>query len=431
MKRLQGKIAIITGAGREIGRGIAIAYAREGFPVSQYIAALWRANMISLANSSDIEEFENAQHTYLINGAPPVQGQIFKNPDLARTYAALAQGGRDAFYKGAIAHSMDVYFRRIGGDLKFEDFAAHHGEWVDPISVNYRGYDVYELPPNSQGATALQMLKILEGYNLKSMGPGSADALHVMIEAKRLAYEDLAKYFADPDFAKVPVKELLSDAYAKQRRALIKMDRANASVGPGEPKLDTGDTTYLTVADKDGMMVSLIQSNYDDLGSGLVPDGLGFMFQDRGALFSMDPKSPNVYAPNKRPFHTIIPAFVMKDGEPWLSFGLMGADMQPQGHVQILVNMIDFGMNPQEAGDFMRFHHFGGSEPTGYPAQGPGLVQIESGISPAVRAELTKRGHMLTTGGSFGGCQAILKDKRNGTYWGATEMRKDGVAIGY
>jgi gamma-glutamyltranspeptidase/glutathione hydrolase len=409
----------------------AIAYAREGFPVSQYIAALWRANMISLANSSDVEEFENAQHTYLINGAPPVQGQIFKNPDLARTYAALAQGGRDAFYKGAIAHSMDVYFRRIGGDLKLEDFAAHHGEWVDPISVNYRGYDVYELPPNSQGATALQMLKILEGYNLKMMGPGSADALHVMIEAKRLAYEDLAKYFADPDFAKVPVKELLSDAYAKQRRALIKMDRANPSVGPGEPKLNTGDTTYLTVADKDGMMVSLIQSNYDDLGSGLVPDGLGFMFQDRGALFSMDPKSPNVYAPNKRPFHTIIPAFVMKDGEPWLSFGLMGADMQPQGHVQILVNMIDFGMNPQEAGDFMRFHHFGGSEPTGYPAQGPGLVQIESGISPAVRAELTKRGHMLTTGGSFGGYQAILKDKRNGTYWGATEMRKDGVAIGY
>ena len=409
----------------------AIAYAREGFPVSQFIAALWRANMISLANSSDVEEFENAQHTYLINGAPPVQGQIFKNPDLARTYTLLAQGGRDAFYKGAIAHSMDAYFRRIGGDLKLEDFAGHHGEWVDPISVNYRGYDVYELPPNSQGATALEMLKILEGYNLKMMGPGSADALHVMIEAKRLAYEDLAKYFADPDFVKVPVKELLSDAYAKQRRALIKMDRANPNVGPGEPKLSSGDTTYLTVADKDGMMVSLIQSNYDDLGSGLVPDGLGFMFQDRGALFSMDPKSPNVYAPNKRPFHTIIPAFVMKDGEPWLSFGLMGADMQPQGHVQILVNMIDFGMNPQEAGDFMRFHHFGGSEPTGYPAQGVGLVQIESGISPAVRAELTKRGHMLTTGGSFGGYQAILKDKRNGTYWGATEMRKDGVAIGY
>ncbi len=409
----------------------AIAYAREGFPVSQYIAALWRANMISLANSSDVEEFENAQHTYLINGAPPVQGQIFKNPDLARTYTALAQGGRDAFYKGAIAHSMDAYFRRIGGDLKLEDFAAHHGEWIDPISVNYRGYDVYELPPNSQGAAALEMLKILEGYNLKSMGPGSADALHVMIEAKRLAYEDLAKYFADPDFVKVPVKELLSDAYAKQRRALIKMDRANPSVGPGDPKLSTGDTTYLTVADKDGMMVSLIQSNYDDLGSGLVPDGLGFMFQDRGALFSMDPKSPNVYAPNKRPFHTIIPAFVMKDGEPWLSFGLMGADMQPQGHVQILVNMIDFGMNPQEAGDFMRFHHFGGSEATGYPAQGTGLVQVESGISSSVRAELTKRGHSLTTGGSFGGYQAILRDKRNGVYWGATEMRKDGVAIGY
>jgi len=409
----------------------AIAYAKDGHPVSQYIAALWRANMISLSNSSDVEEFENAQKTYLINGDPPVQGQIFKNPDLARTYQTIAQGGRDAFYKGSIARTMDAYFRRIGGDLRLEDFAAHKGEWVEPISVNYRGYDVYELPPNSQGAAALEMLKIIEGYNLKAMGPGSADALHVMIEAKRLAYEDLAKYYGDPDFVKVPLKDLLSEDYAKQRRALIKMDRANPSIGPGTAKLNVGDTTYLTVADKDGMMVSLIQSNYDDLGSGLVPDGLGFMFQDRGALFSMDPKSPNAYAPNKRPFHTIIPAFVMKDGEPWLSFGLMGGDMQPQGHVQVLVNMIDFGMNPQEAGDFMRFHHRGGTEVTGYPGQGTGLVQIESGINPSVRAELIKRGHSLATGGDFGGYQAIYRDKRNNAYWGATEMRKDGVAIGY
>jgi len=409
-----------------------ISYARDGFPVSQYIAALWRANMISLSSSSDVEEFENAQKTYLINGAPPVHGQIFKNPDLARTYQAMAQGGRDAFYKGQIARAMDAYFRRIGGDLRLEDFAAHHGDWVEPISVNYRGYDVYELPPNSQGAAALEMLKILEGYNLKAMGPGSADTLHLMIEAKRLAYEDLAKYFADPDFANVPVKELLSEAYAKQRRAQIKMERANPNIGPGDAKLNTGDTTYLAVADKDGMMVSLIQSNYDDLGSGLVPDGLGFMFQDRGALFSMDPKSPNVYAPNKRPFHTIIPAFVMKDGEPYMAFGLMGGDMQPQGHVQILVNMIDFGMNPQEAGDFMRFHHIGGTDVTGYPGQGVGLVYMESGVAPAVRTELAKRGHsVMIGGGSYGGYQAILRDKRNGTYWGATEMRKDGVAIGY
>lgn len=410
----------------------AISYARDGFPVSQYIAALWAANMASLAASQEVEEFENAEHTYLINGEPPAQGQIFKNPDLARTYQMLAQGGRDAFYKGSLARTMDAYFQRIGGDLRYEDFASHHGEWVDPISVNYRGYDVYELPPNSQGAAVLEMLKILEGFDLKKMGPGSADALHVMIEAKRLAYEDLAKYFGDPDFAKVPVKTLISAEYAKARRALIHLDHANPDIGAGEAKLVKGDTTYLTIADKDGMMVSLIQSNYADLGSGLVPDGLGFMFHDRGALFSLDPHSPNVYAPAKRPFNTIIPAFVMKDGEPWLSFGLMGGDMQPQGHVQVLVNMIDFGMNVQEAGDFMRFRHVGGTEVTGQSARGVGLVQIESGITPPVRAELTKRGHHLVGGtGGFGGYQAILRDKKNSTYWGATEMRKDGVAIGY
>jgi len=410
----------------------AIAYAKEGFPVSQYIAALWAANMASLSAAPEIEEFQNAEHTYLVNGAPPAQGQIFRNPDLARTYQALQQGGRDAFYKGAIAKTMDAYFRRIGGDLHYEDFAAHHGEWVDPISVDYRGYDVYELPPNGQGAAVLEMLKILEGYDLKKMGPGSADALHLMIEAKRLAYEDLAKYFGDPDFTKMPVKTLISAEYAKTRRAQIHLDHANPDIGPGDAKLVKGDTTYLTVADKDGMMVSLIQSNYADLGSGLVPDGLGFMFQDRGALFSLDPRSPNVYAPGKRPFHTIIPGFVMKDGEPWLSFGLMGGDMQPQGHVQVLVNMIDFGMNVQEAGDFMRFRHVGGTEVTGQSARGVGLVQMETGITPSVRAELTKRGHHLAPGsGGFGGYQAILWDRKNHAYWGATEMRKDGVAIGY
>ncbi len=410
----------------------AIAYARDGFPVSQYISALWAANMASLAASSEVEEFRNAEHTYLINGEPPAQGQVFRNPDLARTYQALAQGGRDAFYKGALARTMDAYFQRIGGDLRYEDFASHHGEWVDPVSVNYRGYDVYELPPNGQGVAVLEMLKILEGFDLRKMGPGSADALHAMIEAKRLAYEDLAKYFGDPDFVKIPVKALISADYAKARRAQIHLDHANPNIGPGEAKLVRGDTTYLTVADKDGMMVSLIQSNYADLGSGLVADGLGFMFHDRGALFSLDPQSPNVYAPGKRPFNTIIPGFVLKDGEPWLSFGLMGGDMQPQGHVQVLVNMIDFGMNVQEAGDFMRFRHLGGTEVTGQQARGVGLVQIESGITPSVRAELTKRGFHLAPGtGGFGGYQAILRDRKNGVYWGATEMRKDGIAIGY
>jgi gamma-glutamyltranspeptidase/glutathione hydrolase len=409
-----------------------IAYARDGYPVTQYIAALWAANMNNLAHSADVEEFENAQSTFLIDGKSPVQGQIFKNPDLAKTYQTIAQGGRDAFYKGTIAKTMDAYFRRIGGDLRYEDFAAHRGDWVEPIGVTYRGYDVYELPPNDQGVAALEMLKIVEGYDLKAMGAGSADALHVMIEAKRLAYEDLATYIGDPAFTKVPVDALLSDAHIKARRALIKMDKTIANIAPGDPKLTSGDTTYLTVADKDGMMVSLIQSNYADLGSGLVPDELGFMFQDRGALFSMEENSPNVYAPDKRPFHTIIPGFVMKDGEPFLSFGVMGADMQPQGHVQILVNIIDFGMNPQEAGDFMRFHHVGGSEPTGYPAQGTGIVYMESGISPAVRTELAKRGHQIVVGGgSYGGYQAILRDPKTGVYWGATEMRKDGEAIGY
>lgn len=408
----------------------AISYAREGFPLTQYISAAWRGALTGLAGSPDVEEFDNAIKTYTINGKPPVHGQVFKNPYLANTYQAIAQGGRDAFYKGALAKTMDAYFKRIGGDLRLEDFAAHKGEWADPISVNYRGYDVYELPPNDQGVAVLEMMKILEGYDIKAMGPGSADALHVLIEAKRLAYEDLARYVADPKFTKDPVKGLLADDYIKARRALIAMDKANPNVGPGDPKLASGNTTYLSIADKDGMMVSLIQSNYADFGSGLVADGLGFMFQDRGAMFSMDENSPNVYAPGKRPSHTIIPGFVLKEGAPYLSFGLMGADMQAQGHAQVLVNMIDFGMNPQEAGDFMRFHHVGSTDTNGYPGEGTGIVLMESGISPSVRTELARRGHQISIGGFMGGYQAVMRDT-NGVYWGATEMRKDGVAIGY
>jgi len=268
---------------------------------------------------------------------------------------------RDAFYKGAIARTMDAYFRRIGGDLRYEDFAAHTGEWVKPLSVPYRGYEVHELPPNGQGGAVLQMLRILQGYDLKAMGAGSADTLTAMIEAKRLAYEDLARWYADPAFAKVPMDALLSQRYANERRSLIRLDRANPDVGPGEPQLHDGDTIYLSTADSDGMMVSLIQSNYRGMGSGLVADGLGFMFQDRGELFSLDPASANVYAPGKRPFHTIIPGFVTKDGKPFMAFGLMGGDMQPQGHVQVLTNIIDFGMNVQEAGDAARWRHAGGS----------------------------------------------------------------------
>jgi gamma-glutamyltranspeptidase/glutathione hydrolase len=415
----------------------AIDYANNGFPVTELIALYWKGNMAAFEkNKGLIEELDNARHTYLIpdahGGHTPAQGEIFKNPDLARTLSIIAKDGRDAFYKGRIAHTMDAYFKRIGGDLRYADFANHHGEWVTPLSVNYRGYDVYELPPNGQGGAVLEMLQILKHYDLKKMGAGSADTLTAMLEAKRLAYEDLAKFYADPAFVKVPMKALISDRYADARRKLIHLDHANPAIGPGEPKLHDGDTIYLTTADKDGMMVSLIQSNYRGMGSGLVADDLGFMFQDRGELYSLNPKDANVYAPGKRPFQTIIPAFVMKDGKPFLSFGLMGGDMQPQGHVQVLTDIIDFGMNVQEAGDAARWRHFGNAEPTGEPSQGIGTVEMESGFASAVKTELEKRGYKIVPGtGGFGGYQAIMWDAKNHVYWGASEMRKDGQAIGY
>src|ERR1700744_2198081 len=415
----------------------AIHYATIGFPVTDMLSTYWKGNMAAFAkNKLLIEESDNAKHTYLIpdanGGHTPAQGEIFKNPDLANTLTMIANGGRDAYYKGPIAHTIDAYFKRVGGDLRYEDFAAHHGEWVTPLSVNYRGYDVYELPPNGQGGAGLQMLQILKGYDLKKMGAGSADTLTALFEAKRLAYEDLAKWYADPAFVKVPMKGLLSDAYADERRKLIDLKAANPNLGPGDPKLHDGDTIYLTAADKDGMMVSLIQSNYRGMGSGLVADHLGFMFQDRGELFSLDPHAANVYAPGKRPFQTIIPGFVMKDGQPFMAFGLMGGDMQPQGHVQVLTDIIDFGMNVQEAGDAARWRHFGGAEPTGEPSTGVGTVEMESGFDLAVKSELEKRGYKIVPGtGAFGGYQAIMWDAKHRVYWGASEMRKDGEAIGY
>jgi gamma-glutamyltranspeptidase / glutathione hydrolase len=415
----------------------AIAFATNGFPVTELISQYWKGNMAAFAHYKRlIPESANARHTYLIpdanGGHTPAQGEIFRNPDLAHTLSMIAQGGRDVYYKGAIAHTIDAYFKRIGGDLRYSDFADFHGEWVDPVSVNYRGYDVYELPPNGQGMAALEMLQILKHFDLKKMGVGSADALTAMLEAKRLAYEDLAKWYADPRFFHAPIKGLLSDAYAEQRLKEINLKHANPNIGPGDPRLFQGDTIYLTTADKDGMMVSLIQSNYRGMGSGLVADHLGFMFQDRGELYSLNPKDANVYAPRKRPFHTIIPAFVMKDGEPFMSFGVMGGDMQPQGHVQILTNIIDFGMNVQEAGDAARWRHFGNAEPTGEPSQGIGTVEMESGFSAAVKAELERRGYKVVPGtGSFGGYQAIMFDPKQHVYWGASEMRKDGEAVGY
>lgn len=414
----------------------AIKYAKEGFPVSQLIAYYMERNMQRFGEAFDkhegtFEEIDNARATYLINGATPKQGEIFKNSDLAHTYELIAAGGRDAYYSGEIAHTIDAYFKRIGGDLRYEDFTAHHGEWVEPASVNYHGVDVYGLPPNSQGLATLQMLNILDGYDIKSMGAGSADALHVEIEAKRLAFEDAARYYADPAFAKIPQQWLLSKEYAAERRALISMDHAMPSVAPGEAPMNS-DTTYFTVADSDGMMISIIQSNYRGMGSGLVADHLGFMFQDRGELYNLTPGHPNVYAPGKRPFQTIIPGFAMKDGKPWLSFGVMGGDMQPQGQTQIILNLVDFGMNVQEAGDAARWHHLGSTEPTGTPADGVGTVEMESGISPDVVAELTRRGHKIVPGtGGFGGYQAIMRDPVTGVYWGASESTKDGHAIGY
>jgi gamma-glutamyltranspeptidase / glutathione hydrolase len=411
----------------------AIAYARRGFPVTELVAQYWKGNFAAFEKEKGlIEDLDNARRTYLIDGHTPVQGEIFRNPDLAGTLSEIAKEGRDAFYKGGIARTIDAFFRRIGGDLRYADFAGFHGEWVQPQSVNYRGYDVYELPPNGQGFAVLEMLQILKGFDLKKMGLGSADTLTAMLEAKRLAYEDLAKYYADPRFASVPVKGLISEAYARRRRRLIELDHANPNIGPGNPRLAQGDTTDFETADKDGMMVSMIQSNYRGMGSGLVADHLGFMFQDRGELFSLNPKAANVYAPGKRPFHTIIPGFVLKDGQPFMAFGVMGGDMQPQGHVQVLSYMIDFGMNVQEAGDAARWRHYGNAEPTGEPSQGIGVVEMESGFDPKVKVELGRRGYKIVPGtGAFGGYEAIEFDARRHVYWGASEMRKDGEAIGY
>ncbi|MBT4522302.1 MAG: gamma-glutamyltransferase [Halieaceae bacterium] len=406
-------------------------YAREGFPIPPVIASYLAGNLARFeAVEGMIEEFDNARATYFPEGRAPEAGEIFRNPDLARTLDVLGQQGREAFYQGQLAQTMASYFQRIGADLVFDDLAAHRGNWVEPGSVNYRGYDLYELPPNGQGFAALQMLSILKNVDLSQWPRASAEVFHYMTEAKRLAFEDVAKYYADPEYANIPAAAFLSDAYGRERFALIDSQHASAEFGPGEPQLEgEGDTTYLTVADKDGMMVSLIQSNYRGMGSGLVPDGLGFMLQDRGELFSLEPGHPNVYAAGKRPFHTIIPAFLMKDGQPQMSFGLMGGSMQPQGHVQILVNMIDFGMNIQHAGDAARFMHVGGRQSTGVESNPLGTLYLEPGVPTETVERLTEMGHrvkIVDDGVMFGGYQAIGVDHENKSYVGATEMRKDG-----
>lgn len=412
----------------------AIGYARDGFAVSPVIADLWAMNFRRFGrNAALIEERGNAAALFLPEGRAPKAGEVFRNPDLAETLNLIAQGGEDAFYRGPIARTIDAYMKRIGGPLRYADFAAYRPEWVEPVSTNYRGYDVWQIPPSTQGVIVLEMLNILEGYDLKAMGFDSADRLHVMTEAKKLAFADRARFLADPAKTAVPAAGLIDKNYAAERRALIDMTRAApAEVDPGQPIFERADTIYLTVADESGMMVSLIQSNYAGMGSGLVPDGLGFMLQNRGAQFSLDAGHPNVYAPGKRPFHTIIPGFVSRDGQPWLSFGVMGGGMQPQGQVQVLSNIIDFGMDVQLAGDAPRWRHMGGPDPGNADEGEANTLFLERGYSTATIAELERRGHKIKIGGEdVGGYQAILKNPQNGAYWAASEMRKDGQAGGY
>ncbi|BBO25935.1 gamma-glutamyltransferase [Alteromonas sp. I4] len=401
----------------------AIEYARRGYPVSEVVAYYWQMNV------DRIGEYEGFAEVFMPNGKAPTTGQIFKNPSLAATYEKIATGGRDAFYKGDIARVIGAYMKEQGGFLSYEDLAAHSSEWVEPVSTNYRGYDVWELPPNGQGIAALQILNILEQYDIEGMGFGSADYIHTFVEAKKLAFEDRAKYYADPAFNDIPVSALISKDYAQKRRALINPDKAARRYDAGVVE---GDTIYLTVADKDGNMVSLIQSNYRGMGSGMTPPELGFILQNRGELFTLAPNHFNTYEPRKRPFHTIIPAMVTRNNKPWLSFGVMGGATQPQMHAQIVVNLIDFGMNLQEAGDAPRFIHVGSSSPTGALMKDGGELSMETGFATEVRRTLYERGHQLSDKlGIYGGYQAILYDADKQVYFGASESRKDGQAAGY
>jgi gamma-glutamyltranspeptidase/glutathione hydrolase len=405
----------------------AIEYAEQGFPVSEIIAHGWHGSVKSLS------EWPDSEKTYLIEGRSPEAGEVFKNPNLARTYRLIAAQGRDAFYKGEIARTIVDFSQRNAGHFSLKDFAEHRSDWIDPVSTNYRGFDVWELPPNGQGIAVLEMLNILEAYDIKSMGPFSANYLHLFIEAKKLAFADRARFYCDPEFEKLPVQELISKEYAARQRSRIDPDKAAIDVEAGDPLLAHGDTIYLTVVDKNHNCCSFIQSLYFGFGSQVVPGNVGFALQNRGCLFALDETHRNRLEPHKRPFHTIIPGFVTKDGQPWLSFGVMGGDMQPQGHVQVLIDMIDFGMNVQEAGDAPRIQHFGSQTPTGLPsAPEGGTVGVESGIPEVTLEALKKKGHQITRPvGSFGGYQAILIDHKHGTLQGGSDPRKDGCAVGY
>ncbi len=406
-----------------------IRYAREGHPLHQTVAYYWNLSVPRLSKWPGFSE------QFTIDGRAPRVGEMWKNPALANTLEKIATGGRDAFYKGDIARTIDAYFKSNDGFLSYEDLATHSGEWVEPVSADYRGYQVWELPPNGQGIAALQILNILEGYDFSKIPFGSAEHLHLLVEAKKLAFADRARWYADPAFQPAPVAKLVSEGYAAERRKLISPDKVLREVQPGTPaELDEGDTIYLTTADANGMMVSLIQSNYRGMGSGMAPPGLGFIFQDRGEMFVLKPGHPNTFEPGKRPFQTIIPAFITKGGKPFVSFGLMGGAMQPQGHVQVVMNLVDFGMNLQEAGDAPRLQHDGSTEPTGQNTMmsDGGVVQLESGFPyETVRGLMSLGHHVEWALGPYGGYQAIKRDPDSGVYYGASESRKDGQAAGY
>ncbi|MCS7014529.1 MAG: gamma-glutamyltransferase [Gemmatales bacterium] len=404
-----------------------IRYAEDGFPVPEVIAGYWRGAEKLLAKTPE------ASKTFMQDGRAPRAGELFRNPYLARTYRELAANGRETFYRGRIAREIVAYSERVGGLFSIQDFEEHTSTWVEPVSTTYRGYHVWQLPPPGQGIAVLQILNLLEPYDLKSFGPNSPDWWHLFIEAKKLAYADRARYYADPQFAKVPVAELISKPYAERRRQLIRLDKALTDVPAGDPKLAAGDTIYLCVVDKDRNCVSLIQSNYHSFGSGLVPGELGFALQNRGTLLSLDEQHANRLEPGKRPFHTIIPALVTKDGRPFFVFGVMGGDMQPQGQVQVLVNLLDFGMDVQAAGEAPRIEHVGSPTPTGRPGDPRGgVVLAEPGIPESVVEELKRRGHEVRrVSRNGGGYQGILIDWDNGTLLGGSEYRKDGYAAGY
>jgi gamma-glutamyltranspeptidase/glutathione hydrolase len=415
----------------------AIHLCENGVPVPQIIGFYIKRNLAIFQHpSSGVEETANAMHTYAPSGHAPGEGDVFRNPDLARTYRMIAAGGRDAFYDGPLAQTIDAYFKRIGGWLSREDLRDHHSEWDDPLVTSYRGVEVYAMAANTQGLATLQMLNMLENFDLRNMGFQSAASIHAQTEAKRLAYEDRARYYADPHFAQIPISWLNSKAYAAERAKLIRPDRILTPIHPGQAP-SQGDTTYFTVADVNGMMVSMIQSNFRGMGSGLVADGLGFMFQDRGELFSLVEGHPNIYQPGKRPFQTIIPGFATRGGQPWMSFGVMGGDMQPQGQAQIIIDRIDYGLDIQAAGDSPRWHHEGSSQSMGedpVDLSPAGILRLEAGVPEATRRALIDIGWpMGSSDGGFGRYECI-EHRMNGAdrvYGAASEMRADGMALAY